>query len=774
MSRYLLIVSAIAFLAATSGVASSQRGRVPRGGVADVVPIREAIAPQPPPPASPITRHCPSEPPQVVEIRQANPSVNRALHNEQRAKLFRELQIANRTVLVGPDVFLDFSDAPDQLPLIFGPCVTLTSVAAFRPEPVVSPLTRRAGARGVPIAARGAIVGDVFTPSGPARTPHSLGPLLKFGSHSEKTEAAFLLVGCEPHTQPNDHVRISGFRLQGPSLGQQTADQFGIFIHRCLDIEVSNMEIFGWGGAGVRVLDDRAGAHGPGQEPPNNRPGERIGRPEQVRIFNNYFHHNQHASEDESVDCDLSWDWAGGEWAWCEAFRQHAAGYGVDVHHGAWAQIYFNVFDVNRHAIAASGKMGGYDARWNLVLKGGGYHGRTFNKYTHQFDIHGTGGNGFGGQAGVQAWFVENSFQYRNGPAIKIRGRPHIEINIGGNIFPHEGFEDDWGDDAVALDDRDDLDVIKLRSGNVINADTYGRYGVCDFDGDRIDDLFLATGKTWWFSSFGEFPWSYLTARIERLDQVRLGYFDDDQKCDVLTQSGNQWVISSGGTGPWTSIGSFGAPLNEVAFGQFDPARRDHRPGVTRRTTHAFRRLANGQWQVTPLSASAWTNVQSSSFPMSELRFGDFTGDGVTDVLAVSGGRWSISESARGSWRQLNPSVSDDVSGLFIADLNHNNIDDLLKLSVNVTPLGLTGTSRIVYTWYVSEDGRSAWRELKRYTWDQAVGQPVLGGRGFAGRFGVAPGGGVVVTGPDRIGNFFSPAEKAAGASPDWRSLFGY
>jgi hypothetical protein len=704
----------------------------------------------------------------VIEIRKANPDVNRVHHNEQRARLFRELQIANRTVLLGPDVVLDFSDAPDELPLIFGPCVTLTSVAAFPPEPVVSPRDARRA------AARGSIVGGVLTPSGPARTPHSLGPLLKFGSHPEKTEAAFLLVGCEPDVQPNDHVRISGFRLQGPSLGQQTADQFGILIHRCLDIEVSNMEIFGWGGAGVRVLDDQDGAQGPGQEPPNNRPGDRIGRPEQVHVFNNYFHHNQHASEDESVDCDLSWDWAGGKWAWCEAFRQHAAGYGVDVHHGAWAQIYFNLFDVNRHAIAASGKMGGYDARWNLTLKGGGYHGRTFNKYTHQFDIHGTGGNGFGGQAGVQAQFFENSFQYRNGPAINIRGRPHIEINIGGNIFPHKGLEDDWGDDAIHLDDRDDLDVIKLRPGNVINVDTYGRYGVCDFDGDRVDDLFLATGKTWWFSSFGEFPWSYLTARTERLEQVRLGYFDNDLKCDVLTQSGDQWVISSGGTGPWTSIGAFGAPLAEVTFGQFDPARRDRRAEATRRSTHAFWRRPNGQWQVRALSAPAWTDVQSSSFPMSKLRFGDFTGDGVTDVLAVNGGRWAISESARGSWTRLNPSLGDDVGTLFIADLNHNNIDDLLKLKVSVAPPLGQQVTRITYTWYVSDDGRSPWRELKHYVWDHPLGQPVLSGRAFAGRFGVAPGGGVLVTGPDRIGNFFSPAESAAGVSPDWRSLFGY
>jgi hypothetical protein len=62
---------------------------------------------------------------------------------------------------------------------------------------------------------------------------------------------------------------------------------------------------------------------------------------------------------------------------------------------------------------------------------------------------------------------------------------------------------------------------------------------------------------------------------------------------------------------------------------------------------------------------------------MSDLRFGDFTGDGVTDVLGVNGGRWAISESARGSWLQLNPHLGDDITSLFIADLDNNNIADV-------------------------------------------------------------------------------------------------
>ena len=400
------------------------------------------------------------------------------------------------------------------------------------------------------------------------------------------------------------------------------------------------------------------------------------------------------------------------------------------------------------------------------MLKGGGVHydppgPGTF--HTHQFDIHGTGSKGKGGQASVQTWFSHNAFQYLNDNAIYVRGRPALRVYIHDNIFAHEGLEDDWGDDAIAVYDRDDLDVIEILSGNAIDFDPCGKYGVGDFDGDGIDDLFLATGRTWWFSCFGEFPWSYLSLRNERLNQLRLGYFDADLRCDLLTESGGEWVISSGGTGAWVSLGSFGVPLAEVVFGRFDPNIRDHRPEATRQTTHAFRRARDGQWFVTPLAAPDWRPVQRSSFPLSKLRFGDFTGDGVTDVLAVVSGRWAISESARGSWRRLNPHLGDDVRSLLFADLNHNNIDDIIKLEVK--PSGSVGAK---CTWWVSDDGRSRWRELRSYT------LPLPPRAGLAGRFGAAPGGGVLLIDRGRTGHFFSEAETAAGASPDWRSLFAY
>jgi hypothetical protein len=465
-------------------------------------------------------------------------------------------------------------------------------------------------------------------------------------------------------------------------------------------------------------------------------------------VFGNHIHHNQQPADSY-------------------VFGGHAGGYGVESDHGAWVEITENLFDANRHSIAAAGDTGGYEAERNLVLKGGGYHGTWYNEYTHSFDVHGTGcwwSNDLCGDAGTRFIYRHNSFQYRNGPAISIRGRPLSFAFITHNAFPHDGLEDDWGDDAIHLQTSNNINI---GVGNKVEVRTYGQYGVCDFDGDAIDDLFLPTGKTWWYSSFGEFPWTFLNVAQERIRELRLGYFDDDLLCDVLAESDGEWRISSGGRGMWQSIGSFGAPLSEVAFGRFDPNVRDHRPGATRRTTHALRRAPDAQWFVTPLTAPDWQPVQSSSFPMNKLRFGDFTGDGVTDVLAVVSGRWAISKSAREPWRRLNNSLSDDVSRLFIADLDNDNIDDLIKLEISYA-LGVR------FRWFVSDDGRSRWRELKSYSFgvtDLLASRSMFG---FAGRFGAAPGGGVLLTDEDRFGRFFSEAEIAAGASPEWRSLFQY
>ena len=162
-------------------------------------------------------------------------------------------------------------------------------------------------------------------------SPAQRGPLVYTnGSPHALGSKALFLIPCEAGDLPNDGVRMAGFRLYGPSFDQQTADNNGIQIERCVDIEITHMEIAGWGNAAIAVHDD-PGRDGGRRVDPTNGPGGRISQPSHVRIQRNYIHHNQHPSD-----------------------GRHTAGYGVDVGNGAWATITNNVFDFNRHAIAGN------------------------------------------------------------------------------------------------------------------------------------------------------------------------------------------------------------------------------------------------------------------------------------------------------------------------------------------------------------------------------------------------------------------------------------
>jgi len=102
------------------------------------------------------------------------------------------------------------------------------------------------------------------------------------------------------------------------------------------------------------------------------------------------------------------------------------------------------------------------------------------------------------------------------------------------------------------------------------------------------------------------------------------------------------------------------------------------------------------------------------------LRFGDFTGDGVTDVLAVVNGHWAISESATGQWRTLNSSLGDPVENLFIANMDaDDNIDDILKFERQCEQKPFL-PMRCTLTWWRSKNGTEPW--LK---W-QSIRHPII------------------------------------------------
>ena len=77
------------------------------------------------PPSTP--RFCPPDhPPRVVEIPEADPAADQLHHDNMRRTLIDAVKVPNTTVLLGPNVVLDFTTAPDDdLPLTLAACVTI-------------------------------------------------------------------------------------------------------------------------------------------------------------------------------------------------------------------------------------------------------------------------------------------------------------------------------------------------------------------------------------------------------------------------------------------------------------------------------------------------------------------------------------------------------------------------------------------------------------------------------------------------------------------------
>jgi len=415
-----------------------------------------------------------------------------------------------------------------------------------------------------------------------ARSPRKFGPRI-FVRDKRGNSTLFSIRG--------DNVRVSGFRLEGPTSGIAQGDikEKGIVIWPfpsaapIRNIEISNMEIFHWSGLGIQVTDNVELAERGRLF--NTNPGA-------VRVKGNFFHHNRHGA---------------GE------------GYGVESAAGAYVTIEQNVFDENRHAIAGGSRnkdaldYSGYTVRDNLILEGGGLHcadstdtgsiiggivggiiggvvggilggpggalvgavggaglgaglGAIAGSWcwqTHQIDMHGDNNAWYSshnwqcGTAGETMIIERNTILYSKGPAIKIRGNPADKAVVDGDVFKN----DDHGDAIKQNGDcgfGDNISKpIDVRPNNAFGVDPMAELGSGDFFGDGRLDQFMATGVTWWAKSPVTGQWRYLNTMKERLPQLLLTKVDGDAICDVALRPPRPEMApttySKSGTGPWQS-----------------------------------------------------------------------------------------------------------------------------------------------------------------------------------------------------------------------------
>jgi hypothetical protein len=379
------------------------------------------------------------------------------------------------------------------------------------------------------------------------RSPRRLGPRIFATDGRGLRKPLFAIRG--------DNVVFSGFRLEGPTNGIGSGDgrlERGIYVWPFESaapigrIEISNMEIFHWSGAGVDIRDNTV------QAERGRLFNTNIGA---VHVVNNYIHHNRHDSGN---------------------------GYGVEVATGAYALIERNVFDENRHAIAGGSSdkkkdFTGYTLRDNLILAGGGRHCNDNGWWallgwtnlrcwqTHQVDMHGdknewySDSNWCCGIAGETMIIERNTILYTSGNAIKIRGNPADKAVVDGNVFKHASRSG-----AITQNGDTDGNITKpidIRPNNVFGSDPLASLGSCDLVGDGIADQFMATGVTWWAKSPVTEQWRYLNTMPERLQQIVLVNVDNDGRCDVAIPPPSRAVpprrYSKNGTGPWVQVSIF-------------------------------------------------------------------------------------------------------------------------------------------------------------------------------------------------------------------------
>jgi FG-GAP-like repeat len=371
-------------------------------------------------------------------------------------------------------------------------------------------------------------------------------------------------------------------------------------------------------------------------------------------------------------------------------------GYGVGVQ--GRALIDGNTFLMNRHDISSDGEPHHeYRASHNLVLSSAYEHYGFLGTVgrLQDFDMHGTA-NATVYDGGAGGYYVEidgNTFLGSNGHDYVLRGYP-----AGAYSYYHNNVSLRKENDAIhfnhcvtgigCVNDYHSPSnfPIEISSSQFADSsppftDPTASLRVGDFDGDGVQDLFLATGTAWYFSPGGAREWRFLSAKTDTIDQLLFGDFDGDGRTDVVAIHDGQFVVSWGGVSDWevlnpnpTGGNLFLLPsaVTAMAVGDFDGN------GVS----DIF--YADGQtWWVSYGGNTPFVQVQTSSFRRQDLLFGDFDGNGTTDVFSVGSVNWQVSYSPKGvqglftSWQPLRAKLTDAVQGLVVADFNGDGFADV-------------------------------------------------------------------------------------------------
>lgn len=151
-----------------------------------------------------------------------------------------------------------------------------------------------------------------------------------------------------------------------------------------------------------------------------------------------------------------------------------------------------------------------------------------------------------------------------------------------------------------------------------------------------------------------------------------------------------RWCTAAGGVGPWRYQVVSNNEVENLAFGDFNGDGK----------TDVFR--SNGsEWLWSSAASVPWATLNESIHTLENLRFGDFNGDGTTDIFRATGSEWRWSESGTVDWDVLS-TKSETIDEIAFGDFNGDGHTDVFTT---------TGSQ-----WLWSSEGRADWATLNTST----------------------------------------------------------
>lgn len=252
--------------------------------------------------------------------------------------------------------------------------------------------------------------------------------------------------------------------------------------------------------------------------------------------------------------------------------------------------------------------------------------------------IHTAVGNGNGDEG-----FVALQIDQRPVP---INAQPAIVMgNFDNNWRPFKNF-----DEQVAFSD-------------IITSDMHGTGivdGMIDFNGNGITDLFAKKDNRWLVLFDATGTWQEINNSEIPVAQLRFGDISGDGKTDILRVGPNNKILASyGGTSGWTEITDGADQGSYIQVGDFNG---DHKTDIVYLkytsfppSTPQFRAdmyvkySAKGSWRKLK---GAYYFDNASDYAVN-MRFGDFNGDGITDLFRYSEGRFGVYWNGTGSYKEI-------------------------------------------------------------------------------------------------------------------------